>query len=275
MDAVIEGFQTVARPSSTAASSSTAELFGSVIDRLGMPDFHPTLRRALYELTGFNSCIILGFREGEAPTVLERCSSIQPDRFRHGYMKRAYQFDPFYRAAVEKRSIGASRYLELSGPDFHSSDYFNLYYKDVPLVDEIGILCPIEDGHTVHISLGRAEGSELFDGSILARLQNLEPLVASLVRRHSTLCALQQASVARRPEAEPAGDASLLVGFDLTRRESEVATLVLRGHTNSSIAAVLGLSEHTVKVHRKRLYSKLSISSQAELFMLSMKKRPN
>ncbi|WOS66034.1 helix-turn-helix transcriptional regulator (plasmid) [Sinorhizobium fredii GR64] len=51
-------------------------------------------------------------------------------------------------------------------------------------------------------------------------------------------------------------------------RELEIVTLVLKGHSNQSIAAVLSLSPNTVKVHRRQIYAKLNISSQGELFHL-------
>jgi DNA-binding CsgD family transcriptional regulator len=52
----------------------------------------------------------------------------------------------------------------------------------------------------------------------------------------------------------------------LTPREREIVTLILKGHSSISIAALLSLSPETVKVHRRRIYAKLNISSQAELF---------
>jgi DNA-binding CsgD family transcriptional regulator len=39
----------------------------------------------------------------------------------------------------------------------------------------------------------------------------------------------------------------------LTRREQTVVSLVLRGHSTSSIAKVLGIGEGTVKSHRKAI----------------------
>ncbi len=54
----------------------------------------------------------------------------------------------------------------------------------------------------------------------------------------------------------------------LTKRELEIVTLILKGHSNLSLAAVLSLSPNTVKVHRRQIYAKLTISSQAELFRL-------
>lgn len=258
----------------SARPALSSRSFSSIVDQLGTDDFHRTLRAALYELTGFNSCIILSFSAAEAPVVLEHCSTIQPDRFRHCYMKEAYRLDPFYTAAVQGMTIGVSRCKEIYAHDFTSSAYHNTYYKDVPLVDEIGILCPVTDLQTIHISLGRCTGSQRFDQSVLEDLHAAEPLLASLVRKH----ALLRPDLCQRDLKVPTGqskdiDSAWLRRFNATRREIEVATLVLRGHTNASVASVLGISEDTVKVHRKRLYVKLNISSQAELFMTYMNNR--
>jgi FixJ family two-component response regulator len=57
----------------------------------------------------------------------------------------------------------------------------------------------------------------------------------------------------------------------LTPREKEVMELVVRGHLNKNIAALIGTGEKTVKVHRGRVMRKLGISSVAELVRLTSK----
>ena len=59
----------------------------------------------------------------------------------------------------------------------------------------------------------------------------------------------------------------------LSKRELEIVTLILKGHSTYSIAARLGVSPNTVKVHRRQAYAKLTISSQAELFHLFLSRR--
>lgn len=54
----------------------------------------------------------------------------------------------------------------------------------------------------------------------------------------------------------------------LTRREREVCELVVTGLINKQIAAVIGTTEKTVKVHRARAMSKMGASSLAELVRL-------
>jgi len=57
----------------------------------------------------------------------------------------------------------------------------------------------------------------------------------------------------------------------LTPREYEVMTYVATGMLNKQIAAELGISEETVKIHRGRVMQKLGIDSVAELVRLCEK----
>lgn len=57
----------------------------------------------------------------------------------------------------------------------------------------------------------------------------------------------------------------------LTPREREVLSYVVAGRLNKQIAAELGTSEKTVKVHRARVMEKMKVSSLAELARLAEK----
>lgn len=63
----------------------------------------------------------------------------------------------------------------------------------------------------------------------------------------------------------------------LTPREREVMALVVRGMLNKQIAAVLGASEKTIKIHRSRVMEKMKIASVADLVRAAEKIviRPN
>ena len=54
----------------------------------------------------------------------------------------------------------------------------------------------------------------------------------------------------------------------LTPRERQVFALVVAGLLNKQVAARLGTSERTVKVHRARVMRKLGVESFAELVRL-------
>ncbi len=55
----------------------------------------------------------------------------------------------------------------------------------------------------------------------------------------------------------------------LTRRELQVFRLVVQGKLNKQVAAELGMSEKTVKVHRARVMQKMEADSLAELVLLA------
>jgi DNA-binding NarL/FixJ family response regulator len=65
--------------------------------------------------------------------------------------------------------------------------------------------------------------------------------------------------VTPRLTSEPATNA-----HDLTRREIEILRLVAEGHSNSQLAALLWVSEQTVKFHLSNIYRKLDVANRTE-----------
>ena len=57
----------------------------------------------------------------------------------------------------------------------------------------------------------------------------------------------------------------------LTLRESEIFHLITSGMLNKQIANKLGITEHTVKMHRKHIMKKLEVTSLADLIRMSEK----
>ena len=93
----------------------------------------------------------------------------------------------------------------------------------------------------------------------------LAPWLLAWMRQHRQQQYPQQAS----EHSTPVERALEHFGSDtLSARELETARLVLRGNSSKAIAKRLDISQETVKVHRRNLYSKLGVSSQSELFSL-------
>ena len=90
----------------------------------------------------------------------------------------------------------------------------------------------------------------------------LQAAVAGLTvfdpRVHDTLLA---ATTTPAPAAAPTGPGSLPDG--LTQREAEILALIAQGLTNPEIAQQLCLSNHTVKSHINRIFTKTSSRDRA------------
>jgi DNA-binding NarL/FixJ family response regulator len=67
------------------------------------------------------------------------------------------------------------------------------------------------------------------------------------------------AFVPRPKSIEASADA-----HDLTRRELEILCLVAEGHSNSQLAAMLWVTEQTVKFHLSNIYRKLDVANRTE-----------
>ena len=82
------------------------------------------------------------------------------------------------------------------------------------------------------------------------------------------LLAAIRASLAKDAESHARRAEASLMEEDLrglTPREHEVMTYVIAGMPNKNIATALGISEDTVKIHRRRVMQKLELRSVAEL----------
>ena len=79
----------------------------------------------------------------------------------------------------------------------------------------------------------------------------------------SVLAALRKDAELRRKNAEEAQNAQLI--GRLTRREREIADLIVAGHTSREIADMLTLSLRTIEHYRVKISRKLEISSVTAL----------
>ena len=64
---------------------------------------------------------------------------------------------------------------------------------------------------------------------------------------------------------EPTDDRREALLDHLSRREREIARLLVAGYSGVNVAAISGLSENTVRTHAKHIYTKLDIHKRQEL----------
>lgn len=244
---------------------------------VGTPAFLTHYKRLLSAKLRFDTFLMIRFDVDAPPQMLGawiRAATI-PHSALSEYCERTYLFDPFFQFRGFPTS-GALYQLSDIAPDrFFSSEYYLEYYRKTGLCDEIGLLAPLPNGSVAHLSLSRLEQSGPFKRRDLQCLQHHAPVLLELLSQHFALLQNSEEPAASKIQFSPLSDiirvqALELFSVQLTRRESQIAALVLLGHSNSSAALELGIARETNKVHRRNLYRKLSISSQGELFALLM-----
>ncbi|WP_119272235.1 helix-turn-helix domain-containing protein [Taklimakanibacter deserti] len=242
-----------------------AALLASVVAALGGEDFYAALRAFINGIVRIDNCVALVFDRQGPPLILHQWSPQQPNYFQMLYSQGAYTLDPFYRASLDERRDGVMLLKDIAPDGFGESDFYKAYYEKVNMIDEIGLLCPVDEQRTMHLSLGRRCNSCIYAADDLAHVKRLRPLLSTLLLKQYHL---QDAGRDAAGHQAPEHAGQWLKPFHVTAREAEIADMILRGHSNASMGVILAISAETVKVHRKNLYAKMRISSQAELFQL-------
>ena len=241
------------------------------IRELDGPRFAPALGRALRQVAPFDYTVIFGYRGEERPLDLyDDFGPRKRDVFVTMYQAGPYLLDPFFHASRNNVEPGLYRMRDLAPDRFYQSEYYRSYYVQTGLTEEIGFFLATGDGARVVISLMRAGHSPAFSTRAMTMLHAVAPVVIAAAERPWRGLAQRFDNA---PETLPA-EAALREAFAafgrhrLTHRESEVVALVLRGHSSDAIATALKIAPGTVKIHRKNIYAKLGIGSQAELFSM-------
>lgn len=234
---------------------------------IGTDRFPNALRKILSLCCGFDSMLV--FRhEGTLPprSMYQDLGELQAAISVDFYASGPYLLDPLYQAYQKGLAPGAYRLMDLAPEAFFRSEYYRTFYRKIRVVDEIGVLVPDGSNSWFSISLARLTGSQRFDAADTARLNALFELLSACVRRQWSP---KGESIEIKQKASWEDKMQTFGNGVLSPREREVMQLVLLGHSTPSAAAVLGIAEGTVKVHRHHAYSKLGLSSQAELFSMA------
>ncbi len=241
----------------TALMSRIARAVATV----GGGEFPESLTALLQTAFTFDSLFVSVFTQDHAPRQLYSNLDNEATRRTIGpYLSYAYLLDPFY--GLFRADVGTSVVsLDACAPDdFRSSEYYRMYYSDTGLRDEVTIFVDAGQGTSIVLSVGQRAFRRPRAPEACDRLKTLLPVIAALCTRHWP----DLAGSAHTPGDGPQFDR--LDMPKLSAREAEVVRLMLKGHSTKSMARLMGNSPETVKVHRKRIYSKLGICSQGELF---------
>ncbi|NIB39935.1 hypothetical protein HBA55_10080 [Pseudomaricurvus alkylphenolicus] len=242
------------------------ETLASVIEKDFGNDAIGELLKGLERLVDGESSMVLLYPPGQSPHITHSRLLANESRQLHveKYETVAYLLDPHYRGALDQGLEGVYSLQEVAPTGFDESEYYNVYYCQAGLVDEICFIYKADHRIIVSVSLGRREGSQPFTGNELQRLRRVGPLVREVLLRWVRSLHGDKMNLEAHLDCALKNFGSSV----LTPKESEVVSLLLHGHSMKSIAQRLDNSLETIKHHRKNIYSKLDITSQSELFYL-------
>ncbi|MEB8387248.1 helix-turn-helix transcriptional regulator [Rhodobacteraceae bacterium KMM 6894] len=186
--------------------------------------------------------------------------------FNTHYARIGYILDPFYTKAFDEAEYTAYQLREISPDRFETSEYYQRYYAATTMVDELGATIRTDPDTALHLSMGRTKGNGRFRGGDLRYFRLLAPILMNkllaISPQPADLSSAQNAPglIERYRNLRVAGQTALSL------REAEIAALIVQGHSSRAAGLKLGISDQTVKVHRRNIYKKLQISSQNELF---------
>ncbi len=232
---------------------------------VGTDAFPETLAALCMSAANSDSLFISLFSQGQPPRQLFSNLDAEATRRTIGpYLRFAYLLDPFYE--LFKSSIG-TRVVSLDDcapDDFRVSEYYMMFYSAIALRNEITIFVEAGQGTSIVLSLGQRDRMTRSVPDAKQQLERLLPVIAALCIKHWP----DPAAAADPAETGVALAFERFNACKLSTREAEIVRLMLKGHSTKSMARLLGNSPETVKVHRKRVYAKLKISSQGELFSM-------
>jgi DNA-binding CsgD family transcriptional regulator len=225
------------------------------------------LHRFLGALAPVSNFIVFEFAPDRQPALVD-CN------YEHNYMLShmaqytggLYLLDPFWRAGGDGRA-GLVRMDDIAPEDFRQSEYFLRHYQATGVVDEMRFVVPLPSGSCVHVFVEREAPLRAFDQEECSRFADVEPLVSAFVERH---CAWRDAQRGAVPLPRAGFDLReqirLMQPGEITPRETDIIELMLKGHSAKSIAGVLDIEEGTVTNHKRNIYAKTGVHSQAQLF---------
>jgi DNA-binding CsgD family transcriptional regulator len=247
-----------------------------LIGHLNTTAFPALISQELCNLVETDLTAILAYPMGKPPMLLhDGLKGVSPPGVMDTYLGGTYLLDACYVACTQNAKDGLYRLSDVAPDEFFSANYYNspevhpcISMESGSLAEEVFYISQPTHGFFFCFSLMRAAGREKYSGNEFATLQKAAPLVNALITKHWQAL---HGSYFQDQDAERDPIETAFSTFErnrLSAREQHIVSLILRGHSSFSIGNQLGIVEGTVKNHRKSIYAKLKISSQAELFAL-------
>lgn len=210
-------------------------------------------------------------------TVVRYSATHKPEFVRHRrfseemvrkYLQNYYVYDPFYARWRQERRVGVLPLRQLADAEMKRGQYIAEFLAQSQICDEVGVLLADQEDWCLGVFLDRSRRP--FAAAEVRALQARFPVFAALHAQDlKSRSGAAAANGARATGASPQREPTIPPGLwpELSSRERELVELVLAGHPTATIATRLGIAIGTAKNHRRRIYEKLDITTERELFL--------
>lgn len=237
---------------------------------LGSAEFMPAVLNVLDAVCPIDSGGTLVYYRHQRPhSLLHRFNPTERQVPADIYSTGPYALDPQYRAFLNGCSSDAYWLRDIAPDDFYSSEYYLTFYSKTGVADSIDVIWRIDDDTAINFFLQRNVHSNEFSSGDVAALKMVTPIVfAALAQHHRLTASVPRSKSVDMTHLQVECTLNNFASSLLTPRERDVLLYMLRGYSSALTAQKLNTSDGTVKIHRKNIYRKLDIGSQAELFSL-------
>lgn len=244
----------------------SSKLIADLIASIGRKHFLSCIQRLVHNFTSYDMFVALSYFGDSAPTSLSyKAQAKHPPKLLNIYTTGAYRLDPVFSCCKAGIEPGVYTLRSLSPIEFDKTLYYQTFYGSLGLGDEVDMLVNIPDGGYILLGFARNDTQELFSKDELSMLSILFPIVSVSVQEHLDRTGWGSWLWDKSSDNSlPTGD----IFPKLSERQREVALLILRGFNSEDIGRHMGISENTVKVHRRNAYSMLNVTTSIELFVV-------
>lgn len=250
-----------------ALNQTLSDVIEGRIGPIGMID-------AAHHIIPFTAAFCIVNRPIASPVYL--CDTYPKGRAKDAvqlYVTGTYLLNPLYNAYIDGLSSGLHCMADLAPDNWQSlQDEADIQQDATEKVgyrttgwptglQELSLTVDLPNGYLGEISFARPASDGGFPPEMTTKLQPFLPLFSTAFRAIWT----KQYTHEKTQETPPKQLENFAYDI-LTKREAEVIHLILKGHSSLSAGLTLGIAIPTVKTHRKKAYSKLGISTQAQLF---------
>lgn len=255
--------------SSAELSPLDGDEAAGLIDAIGSASFFEKLHAYLLRTVDFQNFIVLFFETGRTAEILHTNLALLDLRAQMAsYLDGLYELDPFFIAS----SSGDERLFivmdEVAPEEFIATEFYKNYYTTIDLTQETRFVVPLRPGRWLHLLAERERPAPMFSAEERAALRRISRTIAALARKHYEFGVIA-GSIASHNRALAANLFQVIGQLRsgvLSAREVEIAESLLQGHSPKSVARRLGISVDTVINHKRHIYRKLEVHSQAQLF---------